>query len=27
MLEKNRMQFFHELVGFLDEERPLLALN
>jgi len=27
MLEKNRMQFFHELVGFLDEERPLLALK
>jgi len=23
MLEKNRMQFFHELMGFLDEERPL----
>jgi pimeloyl-ACP methyl ester carboxylesterase len=23
MLEKNRMQFFHELVGFLDEEKPL----
>jgi len=20
--EKNRMQFFHELMGFLDEERP-----
>jgi len=23
MLKKNRMQFFHELKGFLDEERPL----
>jgi hypothetical protein len=23
MMEKNRMQFFHELMGFLDEERPL----
>jgi len=23
MLEKNRMQYFHELMGFLDEERPL----
>jgi len=23
MLEKNRMQFFHELIGFLDEETPL----
>ncbi len=23
MLEKNRMQFFHELMGFLDEEKPL----
>jgi pimeloyl-ACP methyl ester carboxylesterase len=23
MLEKNRMQFFHELIGFLDEEKPL----
>jgi pimeloyl-ACP methyl ester carboxylesterase len=23
MLEKNRTQFFHELMGFLDEERPL----
>ena len=23
MMEKNRMQFFHELIGFLDEERPL----
>jgi pimeloyl-ACP methyl ester carboxylesterase len=23
MLEKNRIQFFHELMGFLDEERPL----
>jgi hypothetical protein len=22
-MEKNRMQFFHELMGFLDEERPL----
>jgi hypothetical protein len=22
-MEKNRMQFFHELIGFLDEERPL----
>jgi hypothetical protein len=21
-LEKNRMQFFHELMGFLDEDRP-----
>jgi hypothetical protein len=21
-LEKNRSQFFHELMGFLDEERP-----
>ena len=26
MLEKNRMQFFREIMGFLDEERPL-ALN
>ena len=23
MMEKNRMQFFHELMGFLDEEKPL----
>jgi pimeloyl-ACP methyl ester carboxylesterase len=23
MMEKNRMQFFHELMGFLDEENPL----
>jgi len=23
MMEKNRMQFFHELMGFLDEETPL----
>jgi pimeloyl-ACP methyl ester carboxylesterase len=23
MLEKNRLQFFHELMGFLDEEKPL----
>ena len=23
MMEKSRMQFFHELMGFLDEERPL----
>jgi pimeloyl-ACP methyl ester carboxylesterase len=23
MLEKNRMQFFHELMGFLEEEKPL----
>src|SRR3569832_21018 len=23
MMEKNRMQFFHELMGYLDEERPL----
>ena len=23
MMEKNRMQFFHELIGFLDEEKPL----
>jgi pimeloyl-ACP methyl ester carboxylesterase len=23
MMEKNRMQFFHELMGFLDEEQPL----
>ncbi|HUN95113.1 MAG TPA: alpha/beta hydrolase [Bradyrhizobium sp.] len=23
MMEKNRMQFFHELLSFLDEERPL----
>ena len=23
MLEKNRMQFFHEIMGFLDEENPL----
>ena len=23
MLEKNRMQFFRELMGFLDEEKPL----
>ena len=23
MMEKNRMQFFHELIGFLDEENPL----
>ena len=23
MLEKNRMQFFHELMGFLDEDKPL----
>jgi pimeloyl-ACP methyl ester carboxylesterase len=23
MLEKNRMQFFHELIGFLAEEKPL----
>jgi hypothetical protein len=23
MLEKNRMQFLHELMGFLDEEKPL----
>ena len=23
MMEKNRMQFFRELMGFLDEERPL----
>ena len=23
MLEKNRMQFFRELIGFLDEEKPL----
>lgn len=26
MMEKNRMQFFRELMGFLDEEKPL-ALN
>jgi pimeloyl-ACP methyl ester carboxylesterase len=24
MMEKNRMQFFHELIGFLDEEKPLV---
>ena len=23
MLEKNRMQFFREIIGFLDEEEPL----
>jgi pimeloyl-ACP methyl ester carboxylesterase len=23
MPEKNRLQFFHELMGFLDEEKPL----
>ena len=23
MMEKNRMQFFRELMGFLDEEKPL----
>lgn len=23
IMEKNRMQFFHELIGFLDEEKPL----
>jgi pimeloyl-ACP methyl ester carboxylesterase len=23
IMEKNRMQFFHELMGFLDEEKPL----
>ena len=23
MLEKNRMQFFREIMGFLDEENPL----
>jgi len=23
MLEKNRMPFFHEPMGFLDEKRPL----
>jgi pimeloyl-ACP methyl ester carboxylesterase len=23
MMEKNRMQFFHELMGFLDEDKPL----
>ena len=23
MLEKNRMQFFREIMGFLDEEEPL----
>jgi len=23
MLEKNRMQFFREIMGFLDEEDPL----
>jgi pimeloyl-ACP methyl ester carboxylesterase len=23
MMEKNRMQFFHELMGFLDEEKPM----
>ena len=22
MLEKNRMQFFREIIGFLDEENP-----
>jgi hypothetical protein len=23
MLEKNRMQFFSEIIGFLDEDEPL----
>jgi hypothetical protein len=23
MLEKNRMQFFREIIGFLDEDEPL----
>jgi hypothetical protein len=23
MLEKNRMQFFREIMGFLDEDNPL----
>ena len=23
MLEKNRMQFFHEILGFLDESNPV----
>ena len=23
MLEKNRMQFFHEILGFLDESDPM----
>ena len=23
MLEKNRMQFFREIIGFLDEQEPL----